>query len=563
MHSVQGPAPLFSSSRTNSDEIWSSNDPIRQGDYSLPTHSKPDDRETNRQSHSDSAATATGSGNRAVLSGAMAEVYTGTTMDQSRPPLSGPGSFGWGLGLGVQGSMPTFGPPVHLSDETVRGILEALRLGRRYDAGKLTMHDIVEVAAFGENSGEITQEQYALLTNDPANFLDWFHRHQGDACIDATTATPDFILRLWGRTSDSVVDPTDYDEESMAIVLPSTTTPREWSPLCHAMLKRNETERMMQEDFEDLEPLRMKFDEGIIPWFLKRGAVFEGLPSRSSHLHLDFLARALTYMDDNFLEGMLPRIIDSLGGYDTPSGCPLMLIALDHGHFTVARRLLEHGANGSVTGSAHSIFTDLDNPAFDQFNDWLADTLASFDTFVGTVLLASLDTLPGTMPPTAWADQQGGREANLLPRLRGLPGVLEHIAKFADIKSGPVMKRIREVKARFGFTMATRQRRSHLLDQVADMFTIDRHYGRDTPTRVWGGLTATPEPVHQAARNKFEELWERSLELDPPLLPVTPRRLQFGSSVSPAVATRVAAAASTLTLHTSNTSSATSNPAQR
>ena len=469
-------------------------------------------------------------GPRGNASDTMAAVDTDSTMDQYLPP---------------EDSMPTFGPRQRLSDEEVRGILETLGLGGRYDARKLTMHDMIEVAAFGENYNELTQEQFALLTNDPGNFLDWFQRHHGDACIHATATTPGLRLRPgtshWPGHRGGTTDLIDFDEQCMAIVLPSVTAPREWNPLCYAMLKRNEAERMTQERFEDLTLLQMKFDEGIIPWLLERGAVFDGLPSRSSHLHNDFFARALTYMDDDFLEGMLPLTIDSLGSYATPSGCPLVLIALDHGHFTVARSLLEHGADGSVTGSIHGIFTDLDNPAFDQFYHWLAEEVQSFDTFLSTVLPALLASNP-------------------LPRLRGVPDVVEHIAKFVGVKSGSVMRRIRDAKSRFGLTMATRQRRSYLLNRVADMYTIDRRYGRDTPTRVWGGLTATPEPVHRAAREKFNELWKHSLELDPPTLTL-PQRVQFRGSVSPTFASAAhrAEAASTPPAPTAHTSSASSD----
>ena len=111
------------------------------------------------------------------------------------------------------------------------------------------------------------------------------------------------------------------------------------------------------------------------------------------------------------------------------------------------------------------------------------------------------------------------------------------------------MRRTREAEARFGFTMATRSARTLILDQVAGEYNINRRDGCDTPSRVWGGLTATPENVHYAAREKFNELWKRFLELDPVLwldIDSPAQRVQFGSSVSPAFAVRLEATTSAL-----------------
>lgn len=74
------------------------------------------------------------------------------------------------------------------------------------------------------------------------------------------------------------------------------------------------------------------------------------------------------------------------------------------------------------------------------------------------------------------------------------------------------MRRIREAEARFGFTMATRSARTLILDQVAGEYNINRRDGCDTPSRVWGGLTATPENVHYVARERFNDLWKSFLE---------------------------------------------------
>mmetsp|Transcript_109013 Transcript_109013/g.316865 ORF Transcript_109013/g.316865 Transcript_109013/m.316865 type:complete len:348 (+) Transcript_109013:94-1137(+) len=204
------------------------------------------------------------------------------------------------------GGMPTFGPREWLSDETVREILEALGI-EILEA--LTMHDMIEVTALGENSAGITQEQYAVLTNDPGAFFDWFERHHGDECVHATAA-PRIRLRPSTCRLDAitvVTDPVDYDPRFMALALPSKTRIKQWNSLCHAMMRRHEIERELQENFEDLAPLKMKFDEGIIPWIRERGGRFDGLPSRSRHLHNDFFARALTYMDGEFLMGLLPH----------------------------------------------------------------------------------------------------------------------------------------------------------------------------------------------------------------------------------------------------------------
>lgn len=437
--------------------------PVPKSDVRETIETRPDDHGLPR--------TAVASGT-VVGSGTMAAWADNDTMDFYLPALGG--------------GMPTFGPREWLSDETVREILEAL--GIESDPGDLTMHDMIEVTALGENSAGITQEQYAVLTNDPGAFFDWFERHHGDECVHATAA-PHIRLRPSACRLDAitvVTDPVDYDPRFMALALPSKTRIKQWNSLCHAMMRRHEIERELQENFEDLAPLKMKFDEGIIPWIRERGGRFNGFPSRSRHLHNDFFARALTYMDGEFLIDLLPQVIDFLGGYTTLSGCPLVLIALEHGHCTVARSLLEHGADGSVTGSMHGIFTNLRNPAFDQFGSWLTGELAVLDNFLSAVLL--------------------------LPHLRGHPGVTEHIAKFAGVKGGPLMRRIREAEARFGFTMATRSARTLILDQVAGEYNINRRDGCDTPSRVWGGLTATPENVHYVARERFNDLWKSFLE---------------------------------------------------
>jgi hypothetical protein len=380
--------------------------------------------------------------------------------------------------------LPTFGPREILADDTVLPILECLGLREKWGNGTFATHHMINLlvaTSFGD-SDELTQEQYALITRNPHNFLDWLYAHRGAACVHEVVAFP---AVAW---------------DAAPLALPPPKLDSGWNPLTHTMMKRNQTERTTQENGGSLTGVRLLFDEGVIPWLRGKGATFGGLPSTSSLVAIDFVARALTYMDGGFLESLLGhgRTIASLDRFETLSGCPLVLIALDHGNLPAAKRLLELGAGGSITESVQAMFTDLSRETFYQYDSWLMRQVKRNDVFIYAVLPATL------------GGHQGALKANLRPCLRGVDGILVHIAEYAGVRCGPVMGRIREADSAFGFTMQTRYYRTRMLDQVADTYEIDRDYGRVAQ----GKLTATPEPHHREARRTFDEYWEQFLTLD-------------------------------------------------
>ena len=81
--------------------------------------------------------------------------------------------------------LPTFGPREILADGTVLPILECLALREKWGNGTFATHHMINLlvaTSFGD-SDELTQEQYALVTRNPHNFLDWLYEHRGATCV--------------------------------------------------------------------------------------------------------------------------------------------------------------------------------------------------------------------------------------------------------------------------------------------------------------------------------------------------------------------------------------------
>jgi hypothetical protein len=393
-------------------------------------------------------------------------------------------------------------PPTHdLTDTEAISILRVLYPHLGMVSGQppppeLTTHDILEVAAYGHNSDHLDRYQYQLLLEQPIAILAWFVAHRGPASINAT-ATPPLSLDLGRGLQYSGPFTLDL----------SASNARPWTPLMHAILRRHETTRQLQQERVSLQIVNATFDE-ITRWLLDHGAILGEIPIQSIPLRYDLLARGLTHIPSApLIDRLLDELIAAIHPKESvtrkataPTGCPFLLLALEHGHLSIAQRIfLELGAN-TAGGSIHVIYTDMTDPSYTHFASWITDIQTSRTVFNLTVRQGLGQA---TTPAPPQLDEPG---ANPFSRLAGIPAITETIADYTGTYNTVQAVRLKRLQAELHATLNARYLRTLLLDRDANRLGIDRHYAR-----VILGSISTNEKVLDW--NLYEE-WQNTRQLD-------------------------------------------------